>query len=158
MSPTPAVEAARAAGVEFELLEYEHDPRHDSYGEEAVEALGLDPSEVFKTLVAQIDNRDLAVAIVPVTSQLDFKALALALGGQRAAMVEAKHAERATGYVLGGISPLGQRRKLVTVVDASAEEHDRIHVSAGRRGMEIALAPADLVRLTDAIVAPIARG
>ncbi len=158
MSPTRAVEAARAAGVEFELLEYEHDPRHESYGEEAVEALGLDPSEVFKTLVAQIDNRDLAVAIVPVTSQLDFKAFALALGGRRAAMVEAKHAERATGYVLGGISPLGQRRKLATVVDASAEQHDRIHVSAGRRGLEIALAPADLVRLTDAIVAPITRG
>ena len=157
MSPTPAVEAARAAGVEFELLKYEHDPRHDSYGEEAVKALGLDPAEVFKTLVAQIDNRDLAVAIVPVTSRLDFKALASALGGRRAAMVEAKHAERATGYVLGGISPLGQRRKLAAVVDASAEEQDRIHVSAGRRGMEIALAPADLVRLTDAIVAPIAR-
>lgn len=158
MTPTRAVEAARAAGVEFELVEYDHDPRHESYGEEAVEALGLDPSEVFKTLVAQIDNRDLVVAIVPVNARLDFKALASALGGRRAAMVEAAHAERATGYVLGGISPLGQRRRLATVLDASAETHARIHVSAGRRGMEIALAPADLVLLTDATVAPIARG
>jgi Cys-tRNA(Pro)/Cys-tRNA(Cys) deacylase len=158
LTPTRAGEAARAAGVEFELLEYDHDPRHESYGAEALEALGLDPSEVFKTLVAQIDNRDLVVAIVPVNARLDFKALAAALGGRRAAMVEADHAERATGYVLGGISPLGQRRQLTTVLDASAEAHDRIHVSAGRRGMEIALAPADLVRLTDATVAPIARG
>ena len=157
MSPTPAVEAARAAGIAFELHEYEHDPRVESYGEEAVEALSLDPSEVFKTLVAQVDSKTLAIAIVPVTARLDFKALAAALGGRRAAMVEASHAERATGYVLGGISPLGQRRRLATALDVSAEQHERIYVSAGRRGMEIALAPADLVRLTDATVAPIAR-
>ena len=158
MTPTPAVEAARAAGVEFELLEYEHDPRAESYGEEAAVALGLDPSEVFKTLVAQLDSKTLAIAIVPVTAQLDFKALAAALGGRRAAMVEASHAERATGYVLGGISPLGLRRRLPTVLDQSAEGHARIAISAGRRGMEIALVPADLVRLTAATVAAIARG
>lgn len=157
MSPTPAVEAARAAGIAFELHEYEHDPRVESYGEEAVAALSLDPSEVFKTLVAQVDSKTLAIAIVPVTARLDFKALAAALGGRRAAMVEASHAERATGYVLGGISPLGQRQRLATALDVSAEQHERIYVSAGRRGMEIALAPTDLVRLTDATVAPIAR-
>jgi Cys-tRNA(Pro)/Cys-tRNA(Cys) deacylase len=157
VSPTPAVEAARAAGITFELHEYEHDPRVESYGEEAVAALSLDPSEVFKTLVAQVDSKTLAIAIVPVTARLDFKALAAALGGRRAAMVEASHAERATGYVLGGISPLGQRQRLATALDVSAEQHERIYVSAGRRGMEIALAPTDLVRLTDATVAPIAR-
>ena len=112
---------------------------------------------MFKTLVAQVDSKTLAIAIVPVTARLDFKALAAAFGGRRAAMVEASHAERATGYDLGGISPLGQRRRLATALDVSAEQHERIYVSAGRRGMEIALAPADLVRLTDATVAPIAR-
>jgi Cys-tRNA(Pro)/Cys-tRNA(Cys) deacylase len=153
---TPAVDTARKAGVEFELLSYAHDPGAESYGFEAAEALGLDPSSVYKTLVASVDGR-LAVAVVPVDRSLDLKALADALGGKRAEMAPADAAQRATGYVLGGISPLGQRRRLPTVVDAAALSLPRIHVSAGRRGLELALAPADLVRLCGATTAPIAR-
>jgi Cys-tRNA(Pro)/Cys-tRNA(Cys) deacylase len=123
---------------------------------EAAEALGLDPATVFKTLVAEVDGK-LAVAIVPVERQLDLKALAAGVGAKKAAMADVKQAERTTGYVAGGISPLGQRRALPTVVDASALDHETIHVSAGRRGLELELAPADLVELTGARVAPIAR-
>lgn len=153
---TPAVDAARRAGIEFELLEYEHDPKHESFGLEAVEVLGLPGEQVFKTLVAEVDGR-LAVGVVPVTAQLDLKALAAALGGRRAAMAAADAAQRATGYVLGGISPLGQKRRLPSVVDESAQALERMYVSAGRRGLEIALAPADLARLAGAAFAPIAR-
>ena len=154
---TPAVEAVRRAGIEHEILEYEHDPGAESYGLEAAEALGLPGDQVFKTLVAQVDGVVLAVGIVPVTTQLDLKALAAELGGRRAVMAEPAAAQRATGYVLGGISPLGQKRRLATVLDASAEGLDRIYVSAGRRGTEIGLAPADLVRLTGARIAAVAR-
>jgi Cys-tRNA(Pro)/Cys-tRNA(Cys) deacylase len=154
---TPAVEAARAAGIEHEVLEYEHDPRaEDGYGLEAARVLGLAAERIFKTLVASIDGR-LAVAVVPVAARLDLKALAAALGGRKAEMAQPAEAQRATGYVIGGISPLGQRRRLPTVLDVSAEAFDRIYVSAGRRGLEIALAPADLARLTEAKVAAIAR-
>ena len=134
------------------MHEYEHDPRASSYGLEAVEKLGLDPARVFKTLVADVDGT-LTVAVLPVEAQLDLRAL-----GKRARMADASAAERATGYVTGGISPLGQRRALPTVVDESALGHETIHVSAGRRGLELELAPADLVALTGARVAPIARG
>ncbi len=153
---TPAVDAARKAGIEYELLEYEHDPSHESFGLEAVEVLGLPGDQVFKTLIAEVDGR-LAVGIVPVTAQLDLKALASALGGRKAAMAPADAAQRATGYVLGGISPLGQKRRLPTVVDDSARAFSRIYVSAGRRGLEIALAPSDLATLAGATWAPIAR-
>ena len=153
---TPAVEAARKAGVGFELLSYAHDPAAESYGLEAAEALGLAPESVYKTLVASVDGA-LAVALVPVDRTLDLKALATALGGKRAEMAAADAAQRATGYVLGGISPLGQRKRLPTVVHEDALLLDAVHVSAGRRGLEIALAPADLVRLTGARTAPIAR-
>ncbi len=148
---TPAITAAARAGVAFAVHEYRHDPRAESYGLEAVEKLGLDAARVFKTLVADVDGA-LTVAVVPVEAQLDLRAL-----GKRARMADASAAERATGYVAGGISPLGQRRALPTVVDASALDHETIHVSAGRRGLELELAPADLVELTGARVAPIAR-
>ena len=153
---TPAVEAAKAAGVAYELLTYEHDPRSAAYGVEAVEALGLAPESVFKTLVAKVDGR-LVVGIVPVMAHLDLKALAAAAGGRKAEMAPPVEAERATGYVVGGISPLGQKRHLPAVIDESALLLETVHVSAGRRGLEIAIAPADLVRLAGATVAAIAR-
>ena len=154
---TPAVEAARRAGVPFELLEYEHDPAAEAYGEEAARALQLDPARVFKTLVAKLDGGTLAVGIIPVAARVDLKALAATLGARRAEMAPPAEAERATGYVVGGISPLGQKRRLPIALDSSALGHGTICVSAGRRGAQIALAPADLVRLTGALVADIAR-
>ena len=154
---TPAVRAAERAGIAFELLEYAHDPRAESYGLEAAEALRQDPAVVFKTLLAKVDEKRLVVALVPVHRSLDLKALAAACGAKRAQMAPVAEAERATGYVAGGISPLGQKRRLATVVDRSAEGLSRVHVSAGRRGLEIALAPADLLRLTGATLADIAR-
>ena len=152
---TPAVDAARKAGIDHEVIEYEHDPSHESFGLEAVEVLGLPGEQVFKTLVAEVDGK-LAVGIVPVVAQLDLKAFAAAIGGRKAAMAPADAAQRATGYVLGGISPLGQKRRLPSVIDASAEALERMYVSAGRRGLEIALAPSDLARLSGARFAPIA--
>lgn len=152
---TPAIVAVRRAGVQYAVHEYSHDRGAASYGQEAAEKLGVDPALVFKTLVASVDGR-LVVALVPVERSLDLKALASAVGGKRASMAEVAAAERATGYVAGGISPLGQRRGLPTVVDASLPERERVFVSAGRRGLEIELTPADLVRLLNARVAPIA--
>ncbi|MFG7944266.1 Cys-tRNA(Pro) deacylase [Streptomyces cacaoi] len=153
---TPATVAAADAGVEFTTHSYEHDPSAAGYGEEAAEALGVAPERVFKTLVAEVDGA-LTVAIVPVSASLDLKALASAVGGKRAAMADPAAAERTTGYVRGGISPLGQRKKLPTVLDASASDHPTVCVSAGRRGLEIELSWADLAALTDALVAPVAR-
>ena len=154
---TPAVEAARAAGIPFEILEYHHDPAAEAYGVEAAEALGLPPEQVLKTLVARLDGRTLAVAMVPVADRLDLKALAAALGARRAEMAAPADAERATGYVVGGISPLGQRRRLACVLDGSALTHATMYVSAGRRQRDLRATPADLVRLTGAQVATIAR-
>ncbi len=154
---TPAVSAARQAGIAFTLHEYRHNPRAASYGLEAAEALGLDVARVFKTLVAAAEGKGLWVAVVPVAGLLDLKALAAAAGAKRAVIAEPKAAERATGYVVGGISPLGQRQRLSTVIDASAFAFPTIYVSAGRRGLEIELAPADLVRLCAGTVAPVAR-
>ncbi len=153
---TPATVAATRAGVTFSLHAYRHDPGADSYGAEAARELGVDPERVLKTLVAEVDGA-LTVALVPVAASLALKALAAAVGGKRAAMADPAAAERATGYVRGGISPLGQRRPLPTVVDASAAGHPTVFVSAGRRGLEIELSPADLVTLTNARTAPIAR-
>lgn len=135
---------------------YAHDPGAASYGEEAAQVLGVDPARCFKTLVAEVDG-GLTVAVVPVSGSLDLKALAAAAGGKKAAMANPTLAERTTGYVLGGISPLGQRKRLPTVIDATAEKLKTVYVSAGRRGLEIELAPADLVRLTGATIAPIGR-
>ncbi|MFC8359315.1 Cys-tRNA(Pro) deacylase [Streptomyces griseorubiginosus] len=153
---TPATVALTTAGVSFTVHAYDHDPSHPSYGEEAAEAMGVSPDRVFKTLVADVDG-SLTVAVVPVAGSLDLKALATAVSGKRAAMADPTLAERTTGYVRGGISPLGQRRKLPTVLDASASAHATICVSAGRRGLEVELSPTDLARLTDATLAPIAR-
>ncbi|WP_327175226.1 Cys-tRNA(Pro) deacylase [Streptomyces sp. NBC_01335] len=153
---TPATVALTAAGADFTVHAYEHDPGAPSYGEEAAEALGVSPERVFKTLVADVDG-ELTVAVVPVAGSLDLKALASAVGGKRAAMADPAAAERTTGYVRGGISPLGQRKRLRTVVDASAGSHPTICVSAGRRGLEVELAAADLARLTGAVFAPIGR-
>jgi Cys-tRNA(Pro)/Cys-tRNA(Cys) deacylase len=154
---TPATVSATRAGIPFTLHPYEADSDADSYGEAAADALGVPHDRLFKTLVAEVDG-DLTVAVVPVSSTLDLKALAAATGGKRAAMADPAQAERVTGYVRGGISPLGQRKRLPTVVDASASGFPTIYVSAGRRGLQIELAPADLVRLTDAATAGIARG
>ncbi|MFP4138481.1 MAG: Cys-tRNA(Pro) deacylase [Halomonas sp.] len=154
---TPAVKQLESAGVDFTLAEYPHDPRSPAYGEEAARALGLSPDAVFKTLLARLDDDRLAVAIVPVSRQLDLKALARAAGARKARMAEAEEAERATGYVVGGISPLGQKRRLATFLDASAESLAVIHVSGGRRGLEIRLAPADLLALTRGRLAPLAK-
>ena len=153
---TPATTALSAAGVGYTVHDYSHDPRSESYGEEAATALGITTDRVFKTLLADVDGV-LTVAVVPVSGQLDLKALARVVGGRRAAMSEPAAAERATGYVVGGISPLGQRRPHRTVVDTSALDHATVFVSAGRRGVEIELAPQDLVRMTAAVTAPIRR-
>lgn len=155
-SGTPAIVAAERAKIAFQVLEYVHDPGAESYGLEAAAALGVAPQAVFKTLVAAVDGGTLVVAIVPVNARLNLKALASAAGGKRADMAKPADAERATGYVVGGISPLGQRRRLPTVLDRSALDHPTIYVSAGRRGLELALAPGDLARLTGAIVAAVA--
>ncbi|MDO9409797.1 aminoacyl-tRNA deacylase [Patulibacter sp.] len=148
---TPATTAARRAGVAFELHEYAHDPAADSYSLEAVEALGLDPGRVLKTLVVRRDGA-LAVCAIPAGDTLDLRAL-----GKRTAMADPAEAERATGYVTGGISPLGQRRRLPTLVEERATAFPTVFVSAGRRGLEIELSPADLVALTRAEVRPLTR-
>jgi Cys-tRNA(Pro)/Cys-tRNA(Cys) deacylase len=147
---TPAIVAAEKAGIRFTLHEYAHDPKAASYGLEAAEKLGLDPARVFKTLVVSVDG-ELTVVMVPVEAQVDLRAL-----GKRAAMADPRLAERTTGYVTGGISPLGQRKRLPTILDESALLHETIHVSAGRRGLEIELAPADLLALTGGRAATVA--
>ena len=152
---TTATVALIRAGVPFTLHEYAHDPRHESYGLEASEALGVPPERVFKTLVAAVDG-SLAVGVVPAGRQLDLKTLAAAVGGKKAVMADVAAAERATGYVAGGISPVGQKRRLPVVVDSSALELTTMFCSAGRRGLEIEIAPADLVKASGATVAPIA--
>lgn len=151
---TPATAVLAAAGVPFVLHPYVHDPGTESYGLEAAEVLGIEPERVFKTLMVEVEGR-LAVAIVPVSGNLDLKSVAAALGAKKAAMADPKAAERRTGYVLGGISPLGQRQTSPTVVDVSALDFDTVLVSGGRRGLDIELAPADLIRLTEAKTAPI---
>ncbi|ARZ70591.1 transcriptional regulator [Streptomyces albireticuli] len=153
---TPAIVALEQAGAAFTVHAYDHDPAVASYGEEAARALGRNPGQIFKTLVAEVDGA-LTVAVVPVSGSLDLKALAAAVGGKRAAMADPAAAERTTGYVRGGISPLGQRKRLPTALDSSADAHPTVCVSAGRRGLEVELAPADLAALTGAVVAPIAR-
>lgn len=159
---TPAIRTLVQAGVEHRVHAYAHDPRTDSYGTEAVDALAaelaLDPGQIFKTLVLELSTGSLAVAVLPVPRTLSLKAAAAALGAPKATMADRVKAERSTGYVLGGISPLGQRKRLPTVVDASATRWDRVLCSAGRRGLEIELTPAELIRLTNAVTAPVAAG
>lgn len=154
---TPAVQALTEAGIPHTLHPYEHDPASDlGYGLEAAAALGVEPEQVFKTLCAYVDGK-LCVGIVPVSGKLDLKGLAAAFGGKKAEMAPPADAERSSGYVVGGISPIGQRKKLPTALDETAELFDVVYVSGGRRGLDIGLAPADLVRITDAVVAPIAK-
>ncbi|KQY38629.1 cys-tRNA(Pro)/cys-tRNA(Cys) deacylase [Nocardia sp. Root136] len=154
---TPAIKAL--GGIAHRVHSYSHDPRAESYGDEAVDALGeelgVQAAQIFKTLVIELSSGALAVAVVPVPARLSLKAAAAALGASKASMADKTKAERTTGYVLGGVSPLGQRKKLPTVVDASALDWDRVLCSAGKRGLEIELAPADLVRACAAVTAPI---
>lgn len=153
---TPATVALTTAGIPFTARPYAHDPRAASYGLEAAAALGVEPERVLKTLMASVDG-GLVVAVVPVAGQLDLKALARTLGAKAAAMADPAVAARATGYVVGGISPIGQRRDHPTVVDVSALDHRTVLVSGGRRGLDVELAPGDLVRVTGALTARIAR-
>ncbi|MEU0571824.1 Cys-tRNA(Pro) deacylase [Nonomuraea sp. NPDC005983] len=153
---TPATVALTRSKVEFTLHPYEHDAAAQAYGEEAADALGVPHEQIFKTLVAEVES-GLAVAVVPVSGKLDLKALAAALKSKRAAMADAAKVERVTGYVVGGISPLGQRKQLPTVVDSSALDFDTIYFSAGKRGLQIETAPANLITLTRAVTAPIGK-
>jgi Cys-tRNA(Pro)/Cys-tRNA(Cys) deacylase len=156
-SGTPATALLARAKVPFTLHPYEHDPRSQAYGEEAAAALGVDPARICKTLIAFVEGR-LACAVVPVAARLDLKAFAATLGGKRAELADPAAAARATGYVVGGISPLGQRSKLPVVVDGSASSFETMFVSAGKRGLQVELAPDDLVRVAGALLAPIAAG
>ncbi len=148
--------ALTAAGVSFTQHAYEHDPGAGSFGLEAADVLGLPPEQVFKTLLVD-SGAGLAVAVVPVSGRLDLKAMAAALGVKRVTMADPAAAQRSSGYVVGGISPVGQKRDLPTVVDESAELFDVVYVSGGRRGLDLGLSPADLVRVTGAVVADVGR-
>lgn len=151
---TPATAALAKAGIDFTLHPYEHHDGATRYGEEAAEQLGVDPRRIFKTLIADVSGQ-LVVAVVPVADQLDLKALARSRGAKKAQLADPQAATRSSGYVLGGISPIGQRTKLPTVIDSSCADFPTIFVSAGRRGLQVELSPADLTAITDALVAPI---
>ena len=141
---TPAINIAKKNKISYKIREYEHDPASESYGLEAAEKLGLSEERVFKTLVVNIDNKELAVAVVSVSSMLSLKLMAKAAGAKKAEMANKADVQRSTGYVLGGVSPLGQKKKLKTFIDGSAQAFETILVSAGRRGLEIELSPVDL--------------
>lgn len=154
---TPAIDSLKKAGVTFHVHQYSHDPDAAAWGTEAAERLGLDAARVFKTLVVARESGALAVGIVPVAGQLDLKQLARALGCKKVAMADPKQVERSTGYVLGGVSPLGQKRLLATVIDASAQQFSTIFVSGGRRGLELEIAPDDLAAQLQARFAEIGK-
>jgi Cys-tRNA(Pro)/Cys-tRNA(Cys) deacylase len=153
---TPAVRAVEQAGVAFEVLEYDYDPSADAIGLQAAQALGREPASVFKTLVVALDTAELVCVIIPSDTRLNLKAMAAAAGAKKADMADPKKAERTTGYVVGGISPLGQRKRLRTFIDTSAQALDEVVVNGGRRGLQIVLKPADLIRVTGAVVVDIA--
>ncbi|MGM0856303.1 MAG: Cys-tRNA(Pro) deacylase [Pseudomonadota bacterium] len=153
---TPAINSAKHAGIVFHVHDYAHDAAAESYGLEAAEKLGVPPAQVFKTLVVILDGKQMAVGMVPVDKQLGLKQIAKAAGAKKATMAAPAEVERATGYVLGGVSPLGQKKRLASFLDASAESFATLYVSAGRRGLEIELAPNDLLALSQAQLAPIA--
>ena len=152
---TPAINAAKKKKIAYKVHQYTHDPSHDSYGKEAAEKLGIAEERVYKTLVVQLDKGSLTVAVIPVSSMLSMKQIAKAAGAKKAAMANKELVEKTTGYVLGGVSPLGQKKRLVTVIDSSAQDFPTIFVSAGRRGLDIELKPADLAALTSATFAEI---
>ena len=152
---TPAINLLKKHKITHQVHEYEHEAGCEAYGQEAVEKLGLDEHRVFKTLVIQVDNQQLAVAVIPVPCMLSMKQVAKVLGVKKAAMADKQEVLRSTGYVLGGVSPLGQKKRLRTVIDASAEHFDTIYVSAGRRGLDLELKPGDLKMLLKAEFATI---
>lgn len=152
---TPGINVAKKAKISYTVHEYSHDPSTESYGSEAAEKLGVPEEMVFKTLVVRLDNMVLAVGVVPVSSMLSMKLMAKAAGAKKASMAAASDVERSTGYVLGGVSPLGQKKRLKTIIDSSAEAFSSIYISAGRRGLEIALSPTDLKNLTNGTFAAI---
>lgn len=152
---TPAVQAAEAAGLSFRLIEYAYDPNADAIGLQAANAMGLAPAMVFKTLIVALDTGELVCAVVPSDTRLNVKALAAAMGAKRAELADPAKAQRSSGYVVGGISPLGQRKRLRTVIDADAEKQPEIVVNGGRRGLQIALKPSDLAAALGAAVLPI---
>ncbi|MBZ9610494.1 Cys-tRNA(Pro) deacylase [Rheinheimera maricola] len=147
---TPAIDLAKQQGISYRLHHYQHDAASASYGLEAAEKLGINPAQVFKTLVLQLDGKQLAVALLPVNQQLSMKLVAKALGAKKAEMANAGDVMRSTGYVLGGVSPLGQKKRLPTVIDSNACQFGTIYISAGKRGLEIELAATDLATLLDA--------
>ncbi len=153
---TPAINMAKKAKIPFNIHEYEHDPAAEAYGKEAAEKLGIAPERVFKTLVVA-NGKDLVVAVVPVLLHLDLKLLAKAVGAKKVAMADVRQVERTTGYVVGGVSPLGQKKALPTILDSSAEQFKTIFVSGGRRGLDIELAPQDLARLVRGVFKPVAK-
>lgn len=152
---TPGIQIAKRAKINFQIHEYEHDPNSDSYGLEAAEKMGVEPTRVFKTLVVDCGSKKLAVAVLPVNAQLSLKTVAKALGEKKVVMADKQLVEKTTGYVLGGVSPLGQKKRLATLIDDSANSFTRIYVSAGKRGLEIELSPQDLKELTGAKLASI---
>lgn len=150
---TPAVHALEAAGASFRIVEYPHDPATDDYGQEAADATGVDGSQIFKTLLAELPDGELVVGVLPVVCRLDLKALARAAGAKKATMTDPATAERRTGYVVGGISPFGQRQSHRTYVDESAELYDEVYVSGGRRGLEVVVSPGTLTEVLGAVFA-----
>lgn len=154
---TPAINAAKKAKITYTIHEYAHDPSSESYGTEAANKLGIPEEMVFKTLVVKYGTKELAVGVVPVSTMLNMKLFAKAIGAKKASMAEASDVERATGYVLGGVSPLGQKKKLKTIIDSSANKYPTIFVSAGRRGLDIELKPQDLEKLTNGKLAEICK-
>ena len=152
---TPAINLLKKSAIKYQVHEYEHDPACSSYGLEAAQKTGASDQQIFKTLVIKLDNNQLAVGIIPVSEKLSMKLMAKACGAKKAVMADSTEVERSTGYVLGGVSPLGQKKRLKTVVNSSAEIYSSIYVSAGRRGLEIELAPADLLMLSNGVFAEI---
>ncbi|GAA5442330.1 cys-tRNA(Pro)/Cys-tRNA(Cys) deacylase YbaK [Microbulbifer sp. NBRC 101763] len=152
---TPAINAAKKAKITFKVYEYTHNSSSESYGLEAAEKLGVAEAKIFKTLVVILDNKELAVGIVPVSSMLNMKRIAKAAGAKKATMAAKSDVERSTGYVLGGVSPLGQKKRLKTIIDSSAKNYATVYVSAGRRGLEIELAPNDLASLVNGVFSKI---
>ena len=156
---TPAINVAKKAKVKFNVHEYQHDPNVASYGDEAAQAIGVDPARVFKTLLVSVNGNanKLAVGVVPVAGQLDLKAMAMALNAKKVVMANPEDAERATGYIVGGISPLGQKKRLPLVLDESAKQFETIFMSAGRRGLEIEMSYLDLLSLTNGQMSAVAK-